>query len=475
MNERLNPQHPIIIVDDEEQILLSIDTILRLAGLNNVLPCKDSRQVIDLLARQTAEVVLLDLTMPYIDGQELLTMINQEFPDIPVIIVTGAVDVEIAVQCMKSGAFDYVVKPVEEGRLISAVNHGIAFRELKRENLALKQHMLSDKLERPEIFSEIITNNKKMFSIFQYIESIAPTSQPVLITGETGTGKELIAQAIHKSSGRKGNFVAVNVAGLDDNVFTDTLFGHVKGAFTGADSARQGLVEQAAGGTLMLDEVGDLNQTSQIKLLRFLQDGEYLPLGVDYPKQADVRIIAITNEDLPTLIRTGRFRKDLNYRLRTHRIHVPPLRERIDDIPFLLDHFWEMAAHDLNKQKPTPPRELFTLLGTCSFPGNVRELRAMVFDAVSRYKSGPFPFQFFKSHVAKEQGDVLAATNPDSMGTDLIAFSGNLPTIKKATALLITEAMKRANNNQTIAASMLGISQQALSKRLKQDKSDEIG
>jgi DNA-binding NtrC family response regulator len=470
MYKKQHPQHPIVVIDDEEQILLSIDTTLRMAGMNNIITCKDSRQVMNLLASNSAEVILLDLTMPHIDGEELLAMINNEFPDIPVIVVTGAVEVETAVRCMKAGAFDYVVKPVEEGRLLSAVNHGIAFRELRLENLALKQHILSDSLENPELFSEIVTNNKKMLAIFQYIESIAHTSQPVMITGETGTGKELIARAIHKSSDRKGNFVAVNVAGLDDNVFTDTLFGHVKGAFTGADSARQGLVEQAAGGTLMLDEVGDLSNASQVKLLRFLQEGEYLPLGIDSSKQADVRIIAVTNEDLPTLIRTGKFRKDLNYRLRTHRIHILPLRERIDDIPFLVDHFLEAAAYELGKEKPTPPSELFTLLGTYSFPGNIRELRSIVFDAMSRQQSERLSLQVFKSHITKEQGDVRASIVSEERGTDLIKFSGTLPTIKQATKSLIEEAMNRTKGNQTIAASMLGISQQALSKRLKQRK-----
>jgi DNA-binding NtrC family response regulator len=204
--------------------------------------------------------------------------------------------------------------------------------------------------------------------------------------------------------------------------------------------------------------------------LRFLQDGEYLPLGVDHPKQADVRIIAVTNEDLPTLIRTGKFRKDLNYRLRTHRIHILPLRERIDDVPFLADHFLETAAYELGKEKPTPPSELFTLLGTYSFPGNIRELQSMVFDAMSTNQSGRLSLQVFKSHIAKEQGDVRASIGLEKRGTDLIKFSGNLPTIKQATKSLIEEAMERSKGNQTIAASLLGITQQALSKRLKQEK-----
>ncbi|MFO7640906.1 MAG: response regulator [Candidatus Competibacteraceae bacterium] len=210
MNTRPIPPQPILIVDDEAAILLSIDTVLQMAGLNNVMTCQDSRQVMNILASRPVEAMLLDLNMPHTDGRELLGQINQAFPEIPVIIVTGAVEIETAVQCMKSGAFDYVVKPVEDERLVSAVHRALAFRELKRENMALKQHILSDALERPEAFAGIVTRNKKMLAIFQYIESIAQTSQPVLIRGETGVGKELIARVLHELSGLKGHFVEVN-------------------------------------------------------------------------------------------------------------------------------------------------------------------------------------------------------------------------------------------------------------------------
>jgi DNA-binding NtrC family response regulator len=324
MNTRPIPPQPILIVDDEAAILLSIDTVLQMAGLNNVMTCQDSRQVMTILASRPVEAMLLDLNMPHTDGRELLGQINQAFPEIPVIIVTGAVEIETAVQCMKSGAFDYVVKPVEDERLVSAVHRALAFRELKRENMALKQHILSDALERPEAFAGIVTRNKKMLAIFQYIESIAQTSQPVLIRGETGVGKELIARVLHELSGLKGQFVAVNVAGLDDSVFSDTLFGHAKGAFTGAESERQGLIQRASGGTLFLDEIGDLSPASQVKLLRLLQENEFFPLGRDDTKRADSRIVASTNADLWELQKSGKFRKDLNFRLGTHRIYVPP-------------------------------------------------------------------------------------------------------------------------------------------------------
>ncbi|MCP4345532.1 MAG: sigma-54-dependent Fis family transcriptional regulator [Desulfobacterales bacterium] len=467
MSNSPNPPNPIIIVDDEKSILLAIDTCLQMSGMNNIITCHDSRQVMDILSGQTIDVMLLDLNMPFVDGERLLDTITREYPDIPVIIVTGAVDVETAVRCIKSGAFDYIVKPVEEDRLITAVNRAISFQELKRENLALKQHILADTLEMPEAFKEIITNNKKMMLVFQYIESIARTSQPVLIRGETGVGKELIAKTLHELSGLKGNFVAVNAAGLDDNVFSDTLFGHVKGAFTGADQARSGLIELAASGTLFLDEIGDLNHASQVKLLRLLQEGEYLPLGLDEPRETDARIVAATNQNLSELQKAGKFRKDLNYRLRTHRIYIPPLCERMDDIPLLTDHFLEEASRSLNKKKPTPPKELFTLLKTYHFPGNIRELQSMIFDAVSRHKSGVLSLEVFKSLITREQASETVETEHKTDDSALIIFPGRLPSIKQATELLIAEAVKRAQGNQSIASKMLGISQQALSKRLK--------
>jgi DNA-binding NtrC family response regulator len=463
-----------MIVDDEEPILLAIDTTLRMAGLSNVITCEDSRRVLGLLSEQRIELMLLDLNMPHMHGERLLDVVNRDYPDIPVIIVTGAVDVETAVRCIKAGAFDYVVKPVEEERLLTAVNRAISFQELKRENLALKRHILADTLERPEAFREIVTNNQKMFMIFQYVESISRTSQPVLIRGETGVGKELIARTLHHLSGLPGKFVAVNAAGLDDNVFSDTLFGHVKGAYTGADRTRNGLIEQAASGTLFLDEIGDLNHASQVKLLRLLQEGEYFPLGRDKPRNSDARIVAATNRNLSRLLETGEFRKDLNYRLRTHRIYIPPLRDRLDDIPLLVAHFLKEAARTLGKKKPTPSPELFTLLKTYSFPGNIRELQSMIIDAVSRHKSGVLSLQAFHSHIRRSQPEnswrTTQATEASKKSPSIVFAGPELPTIKQATDLLVQEAMKRANGNQSIAAGLLGISQQALSKRLKKER-----
>jgi DNA-binding NtrC family response regulator len=462
------PRFPVLMVDDEVQTLNSFEMVLRSANVNHLIRCQDSREVIPVLSRQEIEVMLLDLSMPHMTGQELLSIVANDFPEIPVIIITGSNDVDTAVRCMKSGAFDYMVKPVEKSRLISGVKRAIEIRELQRENKWLKAHVLSDRLEHPEIFSEIITNSQAMKSIFQYIEAISPSPQPVLITGETGVGKELVARAIHRLSHRTGPFVPVNVAGLDDNVFADSLFGHRKGAFTGADQMRSGMVEQASGGTLFLDEIGDLSPASQVKLLRLSQDGEFFPLGSDVAKRSDARVLVATNQDLEFLQSSGRFRKDLYYRLCAHHVHLPPLRERREDLPLLIDYFLETASQTLGKKKPTPPTELFTLLSTYHFPGNVRELQSMILDAVSSHQSGKLSLEVFKSYIRQKHPAFDVDSKPLSPGEDLlISFSDQLPTLKKAEQSLISEALKRAKGNQAIAAQMLGITRQALNKRLK--------
>jgi DNA-binding NtrC family response regulator len=468
MSESIYPHFPIMLVDDEVQALNSFEMVLRSASMNNFISCHESRDVIPLLSQQEIEVILLDLRMPHLSGEELLPVLSSDFPEVPVIIITGANDVETAVKCMKLGASDYMVKPVEKNRLVTGVRRVIELRELQRENQLLRAQVLSEKLEHPEAFSEIVTNSASMRSIFQYIEAIAISPQPLLITGETGVGKELIAKAVHSLSNRKGDFIPVNIAGLDDTVFSDTLFGHWKGAFTGAEQARNGLVERASAGTLFLDEIGDLNTSSQVKLLRLLQDGEFFPLGSDVSKRSDARMVVATNQDLHALQTSGTFRKDLFYRLCSHHIHIPPLRDRREDFPFLIEHFLEKASKTLAKKKPTPPEELLTLLSTYDFPGNIRELESMVFDAVSSHRSGKLSMEVFKSHIYQKHPTLEADSRQlISEKSTLISFSERLPTLKQAEQLLISESLRRSNNNQSIAALSLGISRQALNKRLK--------
>ena len=468
MESNLYPSFPILIVDDEKHLLNSYEMTLNYTGINNIILCNDSRNVYSTIADYPVRLVLLDLSMPFISGEELLEKLKEEYPDITVIIITGNNDIHTAVKCMKRGAADYLVKPIEENRLVSSVKNAIEIQELQRQNYLLKERILTNKLEHPEIFSEIVTQNEKMKSMFQYMEAISKTSEPVLITGETGVGKELVAKAMHDLTGRNGKFVTTNVGGLDDQMFTDTLFGHKKGAFTGADKDRSGLIEKAAGGTLFLDEIGDLSIASQVKLLRLLQEHEYYPLGTDEPRYSEALIIVSTNVDLFKLKDEGKFRKDLFYRLNVHNIQPVPLRERFDDLPLLLDYFLNEAAQKMGKPKPTPPPELITLLSLYRFPGNIRELKAMVFDAVSTHKSKILSMESFKQAIEKnKRGEIPAAADKDSTGQAYLEFHGQLPTLKEAQKLLIDEAMKRANNNQSLAAQILGISRQALNQRLK--------
>ena len=469
MNEStLHPRCPILLIDDEEIMLKSFKRTLTFAGINNIILCQDSRKVMSILANKQICVVLLDLLMPNVSGEELLAAIAKEYPEIPIIIITGIREIETAVNCMRANAYDYIVKPVDEDRLISAVSRAVEYREMQEEIRSLKRGLFSDRLQRPECFKSIITQNKEMLSIFRYIEAIAVSSQPVLIEGETGVGKESIAEAIHKCSGRKGELVKISIAGLDDTVFSDTLFGHTKGAFTDADQPRKGLVEKAYNGTLFLDEIGDLGAKSQIKLLRLIQEREFFPLGSDDPKRSHARIVVATNKDLSELVENGQFRNDLYYRLQSHKITLPPLRERLDDLPLLIDHFVEMAAEEFGKSKIGVQKEVVNLLASFDFPGNIRELKAIIFDAVARCESDKLTTDLIPAYLRQkgvEEHDSFLAPSISAQGY----FSNlyKLPTIKQATSMLIAEALKRAKGNKTIAAKMLGITRQTIVKNLK--------
>ncbi len=468
MNPFLFSSNSVLIVEDEPETLRSITMVLRMSGIKNVVQCNDCREVLSLLSKGQIGVILLDLIMPHISGEELLAKIRQEFPEIPVIVVTGIDEADTAVRCMKEGALDYVVKPVERSRLVSVVRRAIELKELQTENKLLKEGMLSGVLQNPEAFSGIVTKNRTMISVFQYVESIAQSHQPVLVTGETGVGKELIVRVIHSLSSLECPLVSINVAGIDDNVFSDTLFGHVKGAFTGAGERRQGLVEKASKGTLYLDEIGDLSLESQVKLLRLLQEREYFPLGSDIAKVADARVIVTTNRDLHRLLESGRFRKDLYYRLSTHHVHIPPLRERGDDVPLLLDHFLDEAARSLSKERPSCPEEIITLLAQYDFPGNVRELQAIVYDAVSSNNRSRLSADGFKCLALKRGKNQPADSSYTRSGTySWQEDSGVLPTIEEATTHLMIEALRRFNNNQSMTAQVLGISRQRLARHLK--------
>jgi transcriptional regulator with PAS, ATPase and Fis domain len=265
-----------------------------------------------------------------------------------------------------------------------------------------------------------------------------------------------------------GDFVPINIAGLDDSIFSDTLFGHKKGAFTGATEERKGLIEKANNGTLFLDEIGDLDSGAQVKLLRLLQEEKYYPIGSDQEKVSGARIICATNKDLKSKMKRGKFREDLYYRLMVHHIHLPPLRERSDDINLLTDYFIEKSAKSLSRKKPTIPKELYTLLSIYPFPGNIRELQSLVYDSISRHENKMLSLNVFKDYIYKyssNNGD--DRIDIDHLNNSIIK-KDTFPKLKEVETFLIEEALKRAEGNQSVAALMLGVSQSTLSRRMKE-------
>jgi two-component system nitrogen regulation response regulator GlnG len=459
---------PVLLIDDEPQLLHSASLALRSAGVGEIITLDDGRAARALMAERDVAAVVLDLTMPHVTGHVLLEELAADHPDVPVIVITATNDVETAVRCMRAGAVDYLVKPVEPTRLVSSVKRAVEVRALRAEVLSLKDRLLTDAPPQREAFAEIVTQSASLFAIFRYLEAVAGSPQPVLITGETGTGKELMARVLHRLSGRAGELVAVNLAGLDDTMFSDTLFGHTRGAFTGADRPRDGLIASAADGTIFLDEIGDLAVASQVKLLRLLQDGSFYPLGADRPRQSRARVVVASNTDVIQAVAAGHFRKDLYYRLRTHHVHLPPLRSREGDIPLLVDHFVAKAAHQLGRTVPAVPLALHQLLRTYSFPGNVRELEGLVFDGVARHQGVTLSLASFREAITATTSALVTVPEPGYEGDAPLAnlFPNRLPTLKEAEEQLIAAALSRADGNQGVAASLLGLSRQALNKRL---------
>lgn len=466
----------VLIVDDETNTLKACATILRMNGLQDVVTESDSRRVMDVMAAGGIDVVILDLYMPHVSGMELLPRLRECYPQTPVIIVTAAYEVERAVDCIKMGAFDYMIKPVEPERLIITLQKAFECRELTDQVASLRDHLVEDKLDNPAVFEDIVSGSRKMRSIFQYLEVVAKSPQPVLITGESGTGKELVTRAIHRLSSCKGELVSVNLAGLDDTMFSDTLFGHKKGAFTGADQLREGLIVKAANGVILLDEIGDLCESSQIRLLRLIQEREFYPVGSDTPRKSETRIVCASNKDLKELVAQGRFRNDLYYRLNVHHVELPPLRNRKEDLPLLLEHFIRQAATTLAITPPSYPKELLDLLAVYHFPGNVRELQGIVFDAVARSKAGKLSQEPFRQVMSAGRTPAAVPTPSGTPGQDprlgmLEEIWGHFPTLDEAEDYLVDVAMSIAKGNQGTAATMLGLKRQTFNIRLKKKNS----
>lgn len=476
------PEHvPVVLVDDEEEILFSNSYLLESYGIGPTVSFSDPRQLLPWLENRSAGVILLDLIMPHLPGPALLAQLAALRPEIPVIVVTASQDVEHAISSMKAGAFDYLIKPVEESRFVSSVQRALELHTLRDQVDSLRNVFFASKLKQPDCFSAILTKSRCMLTIFQYLEAVSRSTEPILITGETGVGKELIAQAAHLASGRPGKMVTVNVAGLDDVMFSDTLFGHVRGAYTGAANERMGLIAQAREGTLFLDEIGDLSPSTQVKLLRLIQDRHYYPLGSDTAKISQARIIAATNRELRREMNKGNFRLDLFYRLSSHCVEIPPLRERMEDLPMLMNHFVQEAADSMHKARPKLPPEIFSLLSAYQFPGNVRELRALIYDAVASHNAGAvLALDRFRAAVRAlaiaERGTTSKTTIPPEPeappASALLIAPGRLPTLKEAGRWLVQEAMRQTDGNQGNAAALLGITRQSLNRRLLSTQRD---
>jgi DNA-binding NtrC family response regulator len=465
---QLEREHSILIVDDDAAFLDGTRRALVTHDFTNITVLQDSSLVLPTLANGLYTVIILDWVMPNISGADLLPELTRQYPHIPVIIITGVNDLENAVSCIKQGAYDYITKPIDTTKLVSVVQNACKNSELISRNRQLTEYLLGEPLSNPEHFCDFITCSERMQSIFKVIETLSCSKQPVLITGETGVGKELIATSLHRCSGLKGRMVTVNVAGLDDAMFADTLFGHKKGAYTGANESREGLIEQARGGTLFLDEIGDLSNASQIKLLRLLQQNEYYRLGSDVLHKSDARIVAASNANFPTLMSSGTFRSDLFYRISAQTISIPPLRERREDILPLAEHFVEQTAKDLTIKPPELSREIRQALVSYDFPGNVREMINKIQHAVMHNRTGVLTLEDFPGLMP---GNLLPNQIIRKIGNNQFALNGifhSFPSVDEVETLLVNEAMILTEGNRSMAAKMLGISRPTLQKRMEQ-------
>jgi DNA-binding NtrC family response regulator len=367
----------VLAVDDEEVVCESIRRVLSQEGYH-VTTTTSAREGVELIRKEVFDLLLLDIKMPDIDGIEFLRETRAVSPETEVLIVTGYATIETAVEAMKLGAFDYLEKPVSPPQLIVA-----AARALERKHLIDLTRRLRSELETRHRIGNVICSSPKMHKVMQLVSKVAPSNSTVLITGETGTGKDVIARAIHYNSPRRAApFVVADCASLSESLLESELFGHVRGAFTGAVRDRKGLAETARGGTLFLDEIATISPQVQGSLLRLIQEHEIRPVGSDKTIKVDVRVVAATNRELQELVRAGTFRDDLFYRLSVFTIDLPPLRERPEEIPLLAHHFVKRIAQELGKNIDLITPQAMALLEAHDWPGNVRELENIVERAV---------------------------------------------------------------------------------------------
>jgi len=432
----------LLIVDDELIVRDSLSKWFHEENYN-VSTAESAAAALTLLAEHHFDIALVDIKMPGTDGIELQRRIKEVDPELIVVIMTGYASVETAVNALKNGAYDYVTKPFDPDDIAHTLKNALAHKSAERENVRLRETVAA--AVRPP---ELVGQSTAMLRVFEAIQTVGPTEATVLITGESGTGKELVARAIHAASPRRYNpFVVIHCGALAETLLESELFGHEKGAFTGAQYRKKGSFEVAEGGSVFLDEIGDITLKTQTDLLRVLQEREITRVGSTQPVHVDFRCIAATNKNLETLIEEGKFRCDLFYRLNVFQIHLPPLRERKGDIPFLADHFVHKFAASMNKSILRISAEAMALLERCPWPGNVRELE----NAVER------------AMVVGREPEL----RPEDFSLRLPRTELQARTLEDAERAHILEVLEECRGNQTLAAEVLDIDRVTLHNKLK--------
>jgi two-component system NtrC family response regulator len=447
----------ILVVDDEKNYLLVLSAVLEEEGYE-VLTAQGGHEALEIQKSSDLDLILTDMKMPAMDGIELLENIKTLDPDLPVIMMTAHGTIDKAVEAMQKGAYSYILKPFDNERLTIYVKKAVSLFQVVKENRQLRETVASQYR-----FGNFIGKSKPIRDVFEMIRKVAPSNATVLIEGESGTGKELVAKSIHFNSPRRDkSFIAVNCSALAESLLESELFGHEKGAFTGAVARKKGRFELADHGTLFLDEIGELSQNLQVKLLRVLQEKTFELVGGTRPITADIRVIAATNKTLKEEMISGRFRKDLFYRLNVVRIGLPPLKQRKEDIRLLVNHFIDKYAPERKVDIPVKgvDQEVDRLFFDYSWPGNVRELenlieRVMILSPNDTIQVADLPMDF--------KDNVHNALHLGGIPSDASLYE-TLATIEKA---MIERALKMADNVQAHAAAMLGIGKSGLNQKIK--------
>jgi two-component system, NtrC family, response regulator len=444
----------VLVVDDEKNYLIVLEDLLLDEGYK-VLTASTAVEALDIVSRATVDTVLSDIKMPGMSGIELLERITDSDPDLPVILMTAFAEVDQAVDAMKKGALDHIQKPFDNSQVKRAVARGVEKRSLIKNIRHLEAELGC-------LWGNIIGKSKAMERVFSIMKRVADTPTTVLVSGESGTGKELIARGIHKASGRnQAPFVSMNCGAIPENLLESELFGYEKGAFTGATSLKQGKFEFADGGTLFLDEVGEMSLSLQVKLLRVLQEHEFQRVGGNKDVRVDVRIIAATNKDLKEEVEAGNFRGDLFFRLNVVNIAVPPLRERLSDIPFLVAHFLNKFGERLGRSLQSVDPEAMSGLYRYSWPGNVRELENVVERALVMCKGRTLTPEDLPPEI-RESPEIEGGLD------NLLSWEKGLAdTLDALEERMIRHALKKAGNVQAQAAKTLGVSRSNLQYKMK--------